>query len=324
MRIVTINIWSGLDYQGWLRSGRYETAAQWEARYRHLVDRLRALDADVIAINEANPVGPVMRRLAVDLGYDQLHWRGLSGLRLGPIGLPVNLDEGDGLLARRELNLQPVGRRRLTGGWIGRWGSVNVANATQLVCGRIAIDGRPIYLFNTHWTVAGSAAAYAAQETSRDGDAAALPAEKRHDAQAAHAEAASIRMIEASRTADAVHALLPPGAPAILCGDFNTVPETPELRVVEEAGFTDAFHHLNPDETGATWDGARNDIIRQIYDSMRHIPAQPARLDYVFVNAPLRPALTSARVALDRANDRPHPSDHFAVVCDLDPGRISR
>src|SRR4051812_27383224 len=122
MRFATLNLWSGLDYQGKVRCGVYETGSERDARYHHLVKRLRELDADVITVNEANPVSQMMRRLAGDLGYDQVHWRGLSGVRLGPFGLPTNLDEGDGILARRHLGLVPVGRTRLTGGLMGRWG----------------------------------------------------------------------------------------------------------------------------------------------------------------------------------------------------------
>jgi len=305
LRVATINLWSGLDYQGWFRCGSYETNSEREFRYRHLVARLRALDADVITVNEANPVSKMMRRLARDLSYDEIHWRGLAGLRLGPVGLPVNLDEGDGILARRDLNLVPVGRARLTGGLLGRWGSLNFANATQLICGRISLDGVPIYLFNTHWTVARTGAAYAAQATRRD---AGLDS---------HTEASAIRSLEAERTVAAIRALLPAGSGAVLAGDFNTVSSSQEIRALEDAGFVDAVGHLNPSAEAATWNPMRNDIIRKFYGNHPSSSESPVRVDYIFVNHTLVPVLQQARLALNGPSDRPHPSDHFALVCDL-------
>jgi len=312
MRLATINIWSGLDYQGLLRCGAYETDSEREVRYRHLVERLKALDADVIAVNEANPVAGMMRRLAADLGYHQVHWRGVAGVRLGPIGLPANLDEGDGILARRELGLVPVARARLTGGLLGRWGSLNFSNATQVVCGRITFNKVPVYLFNTHWTVARTAADYAAQATYRDATANAK-------AKDAHGKASVTRLVESRRTLRAMQQILPPDARAILCGDLNASPNAPEIRAIENAGFIDAFQHVRPQSAGATWDARRNDIIRKFYRNGDQAPDEAVRVDYIFVNHPVAAALTDVRLGLHELSDRPHPSDHFALVCDLDP-----
>jgi len=321
LRVATVNLWSGLDYQGLFYCGSYEGKAERERRYQHLVERLLELDADVITVNEANPVSRTMRRLARDLNYDEIHWRGLSGVRFGRIGLPFNLDEGDGILARRHLNLVPVGRQRLTGGWICRWGSVNFANATQVVCGRINAGGQPLYVFNTHWTIARTAAAYAVQATRRDTELSSFFESERVKAVKAYREASTIRLVEAERTTAAIQTMLPPGSLALLAGDFNAIPTSPEMRVIEDAGFIDVVSRLSPYAKVSTWNPSKNDVIQKFYGHSSHEDA--VRVDYIFTNEMLVPALQRASVGLDGPSDRPHPSDHFALVCDLRLDRIA-
>jgi endonuclease/exonuclease/phosphatase family metal-dependent hydrolase len=320
LRVATVNLWSGLDYQGLLYCGSYERKAERERRYQHLVERLLALDADVITVNEANPVSRMMRRLARDLNYEEIHWRGLSGVRLGPIGLPFNLDEGDGILARRHLNLVPVGRVRLTGGWISRWGSLNFANATQVVCGRINVNGQPVHVFNTHWTIARTAAAYAVQATRRDAALSSFFETTRVKANKAYREASTIRLVEAERTVAAIQAMLPPGSRAVLAGDFNAVPMSPEIRAIEDAGFIDVVSRLSPYAKASTWNPTKNDVIQKFYSHSSREDA--VRVDYIFANQMVVPALQRVSVGLDGPSDRPHPSDHFALVCDLRLDRI--
>jgi len=60
---------------------------------------LKELSPDIIAVNEANKLPGYARSLSKELDYDQIHHIGLGGLRIGPIGLPVYLREGDVLLA---------------------------------------------------------------------------------------------------------------------------------------------------------------------------------------------------------------------------------
>ena len=123
--------------------------------------------------------------------------------------------------------------------------------------------------------------------------------------------------MEALRTIWAIHRLLPEGAGAVLCGDLNTAPGSPEIRALEDAGFIDAVRHLRYQE-GATWDPARNDIIRKFYGSVHASAESAVRVDYIFANNSIGHAIEDVRVALNGTWDRPHPSDHFALVCDLD------
>ena len=66
IRILTINVWSGLTYRGTLQIGRYTDNPQ--KRYALLLAGIRGLDPDIIAIQEANPLPQYAKRLAADLG----------------------------------------------------------------------------------------------------------------------------------------------------------------------------------------------------------------------------------------------------------------
>lgn len=105
LKMVTINVWSGLDYKGTLKMGEYETPEVREARYQALLAELKKLSPDVVGLNEANFLPDYAKRLAADLGFDYLHHVGVSGVRIGRVGLPWNLREGDAILARKELRL---------------------------------------------------------------------------------------------------------------------------------------------------------------------------------------------------------------------------
>lgn len=318
LRLLTINVWSGLDYQGRFRMGEHESAPERRARYGELVSGLRRLAPDVIAVNEANPLPSYLRRLAADLGYDQIHFPGLSGLRLGPLALPVNLREGDGILARRELGLRFIGRRQLTGGPVGRDWSLNFANATQVVAGRIRAGGGEVDLFCTHWTVATGAAAYAREFGCRAGTAEGLPPEEQRLAREAHAAAAGKRLAEAAATIDWMRQISPPGRPAILMGDLNASPASAEIALLAEAGWVDGFGHLHPDREGATWDQGRNGLIRRHHPGAPLAPEVRERLDYVFVNDVLGgSAVRGAQVVFDGGDGRPPVSDHYGLLCEV-------
>lgn len=280
LRVLALNVWSGLDYQGLLRVNAYPGSHR--RRYERLVQQLRELQPDVIGLNEANPLPSFARRIARDLGYDQVHHPGLSGVRLGPLRLPTNLCEGEAILARRHLRLRDAGRLQLTGGPVHRHWSFNFGNATQVI--RARTEGLDVYC--THWSVAVSAQDYARQEASRG-----LGTRE-------HRRAQQRRWQEAERT---VAFLTGRDRPGVLLGDLNASPDSPEVQLLREAGWTDAV-------TGPTWDPSRNEHLR------RHHPGGPPdRVDYIFLSPQVR--LLQARVVLER---EPHPSDHFGVLAEVE------
>ena len=116
---------------------------------------------------------------------------------------------------------------------------------------------------------------------------------------------------------------VPETAMLVLTGDFNAEPDSDEIRLlgghktapaVPGLILVDAWRYAEPDRSEWTWD-RRNPAVLATGEPN-------ARIDYIFVGyRPSSPALyvRSARLAGDVPSHGVWPSDHAAVVADLDP-----
>ena len=121
--------------------------------------------------------------------------------------------------------------------------------------------------------------------------------------------------------------------PAVIAGDVNVCPadrdvwnvdevhgathvtpdERSRLRAVLDAGFVDAYRHLEPEEPGFTWWDYRAGHFHKGFG---------LRIDLAMVSRPLAPHLAGA--GIDRAYRKPtkvpgtRPSDHAPLLVDLD------
>ena len=318
LRVVTINVWSGLDYKGSLKMGEYEDEDTRAFRTRNLVEQLTELDPDVIAVNEANKLPCYARSLARELDYDQRYHVGLGGFRIGPIGLPVNLREGDVILAKKSRHLRNGGRKQLSGGPVGNFFALHLADATQIISGWILVAGQKVYVFNTHW----HASPFPTEEYFRQlavrRDSGRIDAQRYEGLVAESVEGQMWRLGEARKTVAFIDRVAA-NHPVILLGDFNAVADSREIGVLRASGFKDAFAEAgNP--PGFTWDGRENSNIRlqrQVFpEDFWQEPTQQ-RIDYVFYRGPdLK--VTRSEVVLDRPLQGIHPSDHFGVMADFE------
>ena len=111
--------------------------------------------------------------------------------------------------------------------------------------------------------------------------------------------------------------------PQVVLGDFNTVPESDEIRwlggLTTLAGrrvfYQDAWATARPGESGVTW--SRANPFRARMNWLR----ADRRIDYIFVTAPRRDGrggIHDARVVFDRPDEEGiYPSDHFGVLADI-------
>lgn len=113
--------------------------------------------------------------------------------------------------------------------------------------------------------------------------------------------------------------------PPVVTGDLNALPDSDELRLLGGVLTAPAAERLllldvwkfyaDPAEPGATWD-ADNPYVARTFPLS-------TRIDYVLVGPP-RPGRPGSVRAVRRAGHGPvdgvWPSDHAAVVVDLDPG----
>ncbi|MBI9083186.1 MAG: endonuclease/exonuclease/phosphatase family protein [Desulfobacterales bacterium] len=330
LRVVDINVWSGLDYQGYVTMGEYETPAVREKRYQALLAQLKDLDPDIIGVHEANKLPGYIRRLAGDLGYDAVFHVGIGGLRAGPVGLPWNLREGDAILAKRDLGLVPAGRRQLSGGPVGSFFTCHFEDATQVVAARISLETTPVFLFSTHW----HASVLDTPNMRAKAEALAKTAGELEAAMEAVDKGKQWRMDEARKTLAFIREVAG-DAPVILMGDFNATEETGEIRALLDHGLVDTFGHTNPDGKGATWDSRANRNIIHHYlepgmpasgglvEKLNWIQESiPQRIDYIFagpskvLNAKGM-SVKSSRVVLNKTVDGVHASDHFGVLSEI-------
>ncbi|MDK1024329.1 MAG: endonuclease/exonuclease/phosphatase family protein [Gammaproteobacteria bacterium] len=110
------------------------------------------------------------------------------------------------------------------------------------------------------------------------------------------------------------------GYPVIMVGDFNTDPDSDEIRYLmglhsiedTSAYFCDAWERAGDEGTGATW--AQENHYSRTYGS------PDRRIDYIFVGAQGiqgAGAIKDCRVVCNKSLDDVWPSDHFGVFAEL-------
>jgi len=335
LKFLTINVWSGLTYQGYLRMGEYETAEGRNTRHEILIRQIRELDPDVVAIQEANKLPGYVSDLAEELDYAAFYHVGLGGIRLGKVGLPWNLREGDAILAKKDLHPEFAGRRQLSGGPVGNSVTFHFEDATQIVGVRLQLRGRPIYVFTTHWHASPSQDQETEQriiEYMETEDVGKRKINKYKDSVLA---GQAWRMSEAEKTVAFIRRTAG-HHPFVLMGDLNALARSEEINLLLESGMKDVYAELNVDSAGFTWNPEQNTNIQRHYLSRstqksrglfsRIITidqATPKRIDYILAG----PAILwdqgivnpiSCSVTMDKVLRGTHASDHFGVLAEIE------
>ena len=111
--------------------------------------------------------------------------------------------------------------------------------------------------------------------------------------------------------------------PRILCGDFNAVPHSDEIRFLRglhshdgrRTYWQDAFERIYPDDKGFTW------AQRNPYTARLGWLEPDRRLDYIFVSPMFRDGrgvIRDCRIVLDTPDPGGvWPSDHFGLMADI-------
>jgi endonuclease/exonuclease/phosphatase family metal-dependent hydrolase len=314
LTVVTINVWSGLDYKGAFKIGEYEEKETRARRADILIRQLTALRPDIVALNEANMLPCYVNSLARALNCNQVHHVGLAGVKIGTIGLPVNLREGDAILADKGLQMKNAGRLLLHGGPVGNCYSFHFDDATQIIAGRIFVGETEVYVFNTHWHASPfPTEEYLARLGSRyyfD----IIDYEHYMESAAEAAEGREWRVSDAEKTVAYVDKIAG-DAPVLLLGDLNATPDSNEIAVLIASGFKDAYAEVG-EAPGYTWDGSVNTNIqlqKDTYPDDFWLEPQRKRIDYIFYRG-LELEVISCEVVLDKPEEGRFASDHFGVM----------
>jgi endonuclease/exonuclease/phosphatase family metal-dependent hydrolase len=338
LRVVTLNVWSGLDYKGFIAFGEHESDDQRDRRFRILVDHLKELNPDVVALQEVNPVYDKAEILAGELGYNALYLRGNAGIKFGGMGLPVNLNEGVILLARRDIELQLLDGVDLSPGF-GATGNTFAFHFKDRDIGlavRIRKEGAEVIVVNVHLSSAlpDNEELQAMLRTfSGKKDQAQLEEDSRRLSEGQEGRMQEVEELLAflSETAG--------DAPTIIMGDLNATPNSPELKTLAgDGGFQDIAQRL-PHDRSSTWDPQRNsnieystetwearssdsppyDLLTSWYDT------QPRRIDHILLSRHFRVSdVRSVSRQFDDTILDTYVSDHYGLMAELDLSRLPR
>jgi endonuclease/exonuclease/phosphatase family metal-dependent hydrolase len=325
LRVMTLNAWSGLTYKGLFRMGSFEPEEARLNRFEGLVAEIKRLKPDIIVINEANPLPSYCDQLSKQTGYGCIWHMGVSGLRLGRFGIPVNLREGDAILAKKELGLEFMGRIKLAGPGIVKQGfSAHRDDLTQAILGKITIEGKEVYVCATHWhaTLGGPDAIERAVVLKKTYGY----SNKEYDRVIKTINHDIIwKMREARNTIKWLKHTVPDNAPIILMGDLNAEPDRPDIECLRLNG----FHKAIQDDPGFTWDPEKNtNLIKyypddldnkfsSLYDHLRAVYEKSFRrtIDYIMMNDYAE--LLDSRLCANEPFKGSHISDHFGVIADI-------
>ena len=334
LKVLDINVWSGLDYIGTLAMGEYESAAIREKRYQALVKQIKELDPEIIGVHEANKIPGYAKRLAADTGCEAFQHVGVGGVRLGVVGLPWNLREGDAILVKKELNPVFVGRLQLSGGYVGKWVTFHFADATQVIGIKIMVNQKPLYVYATHWH-ASLTDAPEIIEMAKDQVKKGYASPEEYQALQAEIKAgADWRLSEAEKTLAFIHDTAGKN-PVILMGDFNAESGSLEIQTLIAQGMIDTFAHINADDPGYTWDPATNlnqkahylnDMLidkDSLMESIQFLDKTlSSRIDFIFAGPRNvidsgQVTVKSSRVVMKEIIHGVHASDHYGIYTDF-------
>lgn len=336
LRIISFNVWFGLDGEGLLRMGEYESREQKERRYEGLVAGLREYHPDILFIQEANPLPRYARRLARDLGMDEIHAVNNGGIRIGTLGIPSNLRMGIVILAKPRLKLKRIGAYRTSGvGIVSNFVCFHLSECRVVLAGIVYPSGEPMHLFclHVHSSVPDTEEYRSRLREIVDAGVSASGEYEEYAKELASSFAWTEEDI--SRSIPYIEEITRDGRPFVVAGDFNAYrPVFPSMgEFMMKLRLLDSFAVANPGQPGYSWDTARNPNARfdgaerwvggKMKDPLELLQAEydgseQHRVDYIFLSPHFtREDVLSSELVFTEPYDSVYVSDHFGVMTDV-------
>ena len=331
LKVVTFNTWYGLDGNGLLKMGEYETKVRRDKRLSILIDDLKQMKPDIIFLQEVNPVGRVTGKIKGALGYSAISQIYNGGIKIFGLGIPVNLNMGLVILAKKELKLKNIGAKQISGP-IGLYNPIltfHLSEARFILAGKVIVANKELLLFNTHTHAAipkEDKMFRTVEEWFQEGKITEKEKEKIHEE---IKKDWARREKEIKAIGDYVMKKAR-GKPFILAGDFNTTLNAEEMSLmVNKLKLTDTYYTVHPDLSGFTWDSIHNpntkndaslkfvngeaktgvELLSAMYDQ------SPRRIDFILLGGGLgKQNVLDSSVEFNRITDGIFPSDHFGVL----------
>ncbi len=343
-RIATFNVWHGLAGQGAFHGlfgfREFENRDDREARWRTALKDLLEVDADVVLLQELNPVSQKGKDLVSTLGGQFYGRVDQSGLKVLSRGVPGNLSTGLGILMRGEAraarlrdDVEKFPRSRKLSGGLGVTGEdfslhFDEQRYAQFLSVRHERLGR-VLVVNTHLH----------HGFERFPELLRLLSEAVEAGRVGRAEAQDVlehldrsrdrRIAEVDRILELVERVNAEHDGVVIGGDLNSVATGGAIRSLELAGFYDLAKKAGNDE--ATWDPIKNEANhrlqrmkgfdfplpdygnRALRDVYRQFDLLPRRIDYLFGRGSVRDVSQVDVFGQPKAGET-GASDHFGVV----------
>lgn len=332
IKVITINVWSGTDYSGFWNFGLYEDEETKNFRFEILVEKLKEENADLILIQEANPAEDFLDRLADKLGMEQIHQVCNAGIKFFGLGPPLNFEEGIGILAKPELNLELFDSWKLSGsfGIHGDPATIHFDESTFAIVGKVIYKELPIFVINVHLS--------ASPPLNNNFNESSI-SELRFSSREEKTEAIENWKENSNRRSEEVKILLEKISelntqiPVILGGDFNSEISSDELqKIIDTNFFIDttnsnlitwnpqinqniSYSTKNINASGDSLHG--EELISALYDSY------PRKIDHLFFSNHFKKnELLNEKLILNEDVSGIFASDHFGLVSEINIGRI--
>lgn len=323
----TVNVWSGSDYHGIASFGEWEDAAVREQRYQILLGELRSLAPDVVFLQEANPVRRYSHRIAKDLDMDEIHQVCIAGLKIFGLGIPCGFQEGNAILAKKELKLAKTDDWKLSGspGVYSDNFTFHTDETISALLGQIVYREKPLNLVCVHLSATPEYFPELEDSLLALAERDSLSAKEQKTLREKWNAGIQRREKETSLLLKKL-AKLDPAIPVIMGGDLNSGPESLVLdKIRSDGSFLDSGAWM---DSYPTWDPQNNaNVAHSLLDhDARGKPntawenfgnaaaSRPNRLDYVFLSDEFRPEdILDHRAILTEPVHGLFASDHYGV-----------
>jgi endonuclease/exonuclease/phosphatase family metal-dependent hydrolase len=316
IKIATLNTWNGLNGKGRFQFGVLESRANRMQRLNDQVKLLRQLSADILLLQEVNPLPFRAHWYATQLDKKEFNVTCNSGVKLG-WGPPYNLNEGLCILIPKGWKCEFLGKLKLSGQFQfspfrlsqikSPYLSLQLHEARVATALRIWIpqDRASQNPEQTNSLILATAHLHHPPSLSAS-NAKLWETEIRpnlNDEERAHLERA-FRKSNSRRTKEMdslgiwLASLRKAGEPMILGGDFNCEQASDPYKCLQRKGWTDLWNlqaHHQPD---LTWDPSQNalaaksmnfhfkagDFNERVESALHWLDFSPRRIDYLFAH----------------------------------------
>lgn len=271
LSLLTYNLWHGLSPKGILRFQEVEPRSRRELRQNIQVELLKELPTDVLFLQEVNPIHKRSQQLAKFLGYQAVFERDNSGIKLGKLGPPYNLDSGLCTLLSSSQHIEWKKAIDLSGeatAWMSEKLSLQLTESRRALFVAAVNDhtGRTLYV-NTHFhhgiemnkLVYDEIKDLREQKMISEGVEAELL--ERLESADLRRQKEMRRLVEEIEVQKSRFNLI------VVGGDFNCTPNSEVLKILTNRGFIRLDDSST--ESSYTWDESKNSSNHKI--SQEHI-----------------------------------------------------